>query len=278
MRIDAHQHFWRFDPIRDAWITPDMHVIRRDFLPDGLLPLLHAAQIDGAVAVQADQSVAETAFLLDLAAQCTAIVGVVGWIDLTAENLPDQLATYHTASALKGFRHIAQAEPDDFLTRPEIVAGIGTLGRAGYSYDVLVYPHQLAAARHLVQRCPDMTFVLDHCAKPPIATGQLDAWRRDFTALGAHTHVSCKLSGLVTEAHWQQWQYEQLVPVLDTALEVFGPTRLMFGSDWPVCLLAASYERVADTVTRWLSALSASEQAAIMGDTAARVYRLAPLR
>jgi L-fuconolactonase len=276
VRIDAHQHFWRFDPIRDAWITPAMDVIRRDFLPDDLAPHLHAVKVDGVVAVQADQSDAETAFLLDLAAHHAFVRGVVGWIDLRAADLTSQLARFRDAESLKGFRHIAQAEPDDFLARPEVIAGVQTLGRHGYSYDVLVYPRQVPAAAQLAAACPDTTLVLDHCAKPPIATGDLTTWRRDLARLAEHEHVSCKLSGLVTEASWRDWRYDQLEPVLDTALDLFGPARLMFGSDWPVCLLAASYGQVYAALERWASRLSAAEQAEIFGDTATRVYRLTP--
>jgi L-fuconolactonase len=274
VRIDAHQHFWRFDPVRDAWITPEMGVIRRDFLPADLEPSLENARIDGVVAVQADQSVAETDFLLGLSVRHDFIKGVVGWVDLRSADLERRVATWSGSTRLKGFRHIAQAEPDDFLMREDVVRGITTVGRMGYAYDILVYPRQLAAAERLVARCPDVRFILDHCAKPPIASGDLASWRAGFVALAAHDNVCCKLSGLVTEAAWSSWSDEQLVPVLDTALESFGAERLMFGSDWPVCLLAASYARVAGLVLQWAARLSETEQACIFGGTAISAYQL----
>ena len=274
MRIDAHQHFWRFDPARDAWITPEMGAIRRDFLPADLAPLLASSGIDGVVAVQADQSAAETEFLLGLSTQHAFIKGVVGWIDLRASDLVRQVAKWRGNPRLKGFRHIAQGEPDDFLMRDDVVRGITTIGLLGYSYDILIYPRQLAAAERLVARCPDVRFILDHCAKPPIASGDLTSWRTGFVALAAHEHVCCKLSGLVTEAAWSSWSDEQFAPVLDTALESFGAARLMFGSDWPVCLLAADYARVAASLHAWSARLSESERSCIFGGTAISAYQL----
>ena len=274
MRIDAHQHFWRFDPVRDAWITPEMGAIRRDFLPADLAPLLAESGIDGVVAVQADQSLAETDFLLGLSAQHSFVKGVVGWIDLRAGDLARRLDGWSGHARLKGFRHIAQGEPDDFLARDDVVRGIRTIGRLGYAYDILIYPRQLGAAVALVARCPDVRFILDHCAKPPIASAELATWRTGFRALAVHENVFCKLSGLVTEASWSSWTDGQLVPVLDTALEAFGAERLMFGSDWPVCLLAADYARVAGSLHRWAARLSDAEQTCIFGDTAVSAYQL----
>jgi L-fuconolactonase len=274
VRIDAHQHFWRFDAVRDAWITRRMGAIRRDFLPADLAPLLAASGVDGTVAVQADQSAAETDFLLGLSAEHAFIRGVVGWIDLRASDLTRQLAAWSGNPRLKGFRHLAQSEPDDFLMRGDVVRGIAAIGRLGYSYDILIHPRQLGAAGQLVARCPDMRFILDHCAKPPIANGDLAAWRTGFLALAAHKNVCCKLSGLVTEASWSSWSDAQLAPVLDAALEAFGAERLMFGSDWPVCLLAGDYARVAGSVHRWAAGLSEREQSCIFGGTAIATYRL----
>jgi L-fuconolactonase len=274
VRIDAHQHFWRFDPVRDAWITAEMGVIRRDFLPADLAPLLAASGIEGTVAVQADQSTAETDFLLGLSVDHTFVKGVVGWVDLRAGDLAWQLEQWSGKAKLKGFRHIAQGEPDDFLIRDDVVRGITAIGRLGYSYDILIYPRQLAAAERLAARCPGVRFILDHCAKPPIASDDLTGWRTGVVALAAHENVCCKLSGLVTEASWSSWSDEQLVPVLDTALESFGAERLMFGSDWPVCQLAGGYARVADALHGWAAGLSATEQSCIFGDTAISVYQL----
>ncbi len=274
MRIDAHQHYWRFDPARDSWITPDMRVLQRDFLPADAMPLLAAAGMDAVVAVQASQSEAETDFLLSLAADHQIISGVVGWVELRAPDLAARLARWNGNSRLKGFRHIAQGEPDDFLARPEVVSGIQHLGEAGFTYDILIYPRQLAAAESLVARCPGVRFILDHCAKPAIASGEIDGWRTGLTALARHTNVSCKLSGLVTEANWHTWRPAQLDPYLDAAAEAFGTERLMFGSDWPVCMLAAEYAAVVDVITRWSDRLTSSERESLFGDAARVVYRL----
>ena len=274
MRVDAHQHYWRFDAVRDGWITPEMDVLRNDFLPTDAEPLLRAAGIDAVVAVQADQSATETEFLLSLAERHDFIRGVVGWIDLRAPDLAEQLDTWRGREHLKGFRHVAQAEAEDFLSRLEIVAGIALLGAHNYTYDILVYPRQLPAAVRLVEQCPGVQFILDHCAKPPIAQGEMAPWRAGFERLASFPNVACKLSGLVTEAQWQAWTDADLRPVLDVALDAFGPERLMFGSDWPVCLLAADYHRVFDAVSEWSHRLTAVERAQLLGGTAQHVYGL----
>ena len=273
MRIDAHQHYWQYDPARHGWITDDMRAIRRDFLPAQAGPLLAAACIDGAVAVQADQTEAETDFLLSLADENAFIRGVVGWIDLRAADLDAQLARWKGRKTLKGFRHIAQAEADDFLARDDVARGVARLGEHGFSYDILIYPRQLAAAERLVARCPGVRFVLDHCAKPNIARGEITEWRDGLQRLARHANVYCKVSGLVTEAA-NAWTYADLLPYLDAAAEVFGPNRLMFGSDWPVCLVAAEYEQVFDVVQRFTERLTPTERDAVFGGTAAMAYRL----
>ena len=274
MRIDTHQHFWRFDAVRDAWITPEMSLLRRDFLPDDIAPAMRSVGIDASMAVQADQSEAETDFLLDLAAQFPMVRGVVGWVDLCAPDLETRVARWRGNQHLKGFRHIAQGEPDDFLTRDDVIAGVHRLGELGYSYDVLIWPRQLDAAAGLIAQCPHVQFILDHCAKPPIATGALDAWRTGLTALARRENVVCKLSGLVTEASWSSWTDIEITHILDVTLDAFGAARLMFGSDWPVCLLAASYERVVGLVNDWAARLPESERTLVFGGTAVRVYRL----
>jgi len=273
VRIDAHQHYWRYDPARHAWITDEMRVIRRDFLPEQAAPLLAAACIDGAVAVQADQTEAETDFLLTLADGNSLIRGVVGWIDLRAADLDEKLARWKGRNALKGFRHIAQAEADDFLARDDVARGVVRLGEHGFSYDILIYARQLAAAERLVARCPGVRFVLDHCAKPNIARGEITEWRAGFQRLARHANVYCKVSGLVTEAA-KAWTYADLLPYMDAATEAFGADRLMFGSDWPVCLVAAEYEQVHDVVRRFTERLAPTERAAVFGGTAALAYRL----
>ena len=274
--IDAHQHFWNFDPIRDAWITEDMGVIRKDFLPADLAPVLQANGITGCVAVQADQSEAETDFLLQLAAENPFVKGVVGWVDLKAANIQERLAHFMQFPLLKGFRHIVQGEPDrNFLLREDFGRGIKELATFGFTYDILIYPHQLPAAVEFVKKFPDQPMVLDHLAKPDFETGELKGWEQQIRALGKQQNVYCKLSGMVTEADMQYWKKEDFTPFLDVALEAFGPQRLMFGSDWPVCLLAADYAQVKDIVTDYISRLSAAEQAQIMGGNAIEFYKLA---
>ena len=252
-----------------------MDVLRRDFLPQHVAPLLAGAHIDAVVAVQADQSDRETAFLLSLAARHDFIRGVVGWVDLRAPDLALRLSRYHDAPLLKGFRHVAQAEPDGFLAQADVIAGVTQLGMHGFSFDLLIYPSQLAAAERLVASCAEVRFVLDHCAKPAITGGDLVGWRAGLNRLARHDNVTCKVSGLVTEAAWQSWTDADLVPCLDAAAEAFGPERLMFGSDWPVCLLAGEYARVADVIERWADRLTTGERARVFGGTAESVYRLA---
>ncbi len=274
MRVDAHQHYWHYDAHRDGWITPAMLVLRRDYLPSDIAPALAAAHVDAVIAVQADQSEAETDFLIAQATASSFVRGVVGWVDLTANDLSARLALRRTQTVVKGFRHIAQSEPDDFLTRPEIVAGISTLGEHGFTYDILIYPSQLAAAERLVAQCQGVQFVLDHCAKPPILSGDLKQWREGVRRLGRHRNVTCKVSGLVTEASWSQWCDADITPILDTVASAFGPHRLIFGSDWPVCLLAGTYARVTDVVSQWAEQLTAPERASLFGGAANTVYRL----
>lgn len=251
-----------------------MRALRRDFLPADLQPLLERAGIDGCVAVQADQSVAETDFLLALAAEHPFIKGVVGWIDLSAADITRQLAEWSGNGQLKGFRHIAQSEPDDFFERASVQRGITAVARHGYTYDILIYPQQLASAERLVASCPNVRFVLDHCAKPPVAGGSMEGWLDGFRSLASHDNVSCKLSGLVTEALWTAWKEEDLVPYLDAALEAFGADRLMYGSDWPVCLVAADYPSVHNSIVLWAERLSPTERDRIFGGTAVDVYQL----
>jgi L-fuconolactonase len=273
-RVDAHQHFWRFDPARDAWITDDMALLRRDYLPDDLAPLLVEQGIDGTVAVQADQSEAETEFLLGLAERQPFIKGVVGWVDLRAADLRARLEHFCTFQHFRGVRHIAQAEADDFLSRDDVVRGVSRLGELGLTYDILVYAHQLPAALTLVERLPDQPFVVDHCAKPRIRDGTLEPWATHMRKLARHSNVCCKVSGLVTEADWERWRPEDIRPYLDVVFEAFGAWRLMFGSDWPVSLLAGSYGRVAELIARYAEQLSADERADVFGGTAVRFYGL----
>jgi L-fuconolactonase len=275
MRIDAHQHFWRHDPVRDAWISDEMAVLRRDFLPPELEGVLRAAGVDGCVAVQADTSEDETRFLLDLATRHDVVRGVVGWVDLCAPDVEARLEHLAAYPRLCGIRHIVQAEADDYLTRADIARGIAAVGGAGLAYDILVYARQLPAVRSLVERLPDeQRLVVDHIAKPDIAAGRVEPWARHMRGLAEHANVWCKVSGLVTEADWAGWRPEDLRPYLDVVFEAFGPGRLLFGSDWPVCLLAAKYADVVGVVEDYAAQLGEDERAAIFGGNARRFYRL----
>ena len=251
-----------------------MATICRDFLPADLAPLLAASAFDGSVAVEAHSSEAETDFLLRMADQNSLIRGVVGWVDITAPDLDNRLLRWRGARALKGFRYSAQTEPNDFLDRPAIIRGVSRLGAHDYTFDILIFPPMLAAAERLVSACPGVRFVLDHCAKPYIARGEIDDWRHDVERLARHPNVACKVSGLVTEAAWTTWSFGDLEPYIDTVLGAFGAERAMFGSDWPVCLVAADYPVVVDVVSRFADRLSPGERASLFGGTAAAVYKL----
>lgn len=276
MTIDSHQHFWHYELPKHDWIDDDMAAIRRDFTPDDLRPILDANGVDGCVAVQADQTRAETDFLLDLAATHDWIRGVVGWIDLRAPDLEAQLDEYEDRrAALVGWRHVVQGEPDPyFLLRPDFLRGIEAIGRRGYVYDILIFPHQLVSALELAKRCPEVSFVLDHLAKPYARDGYFDGWAAGLSALAQQPNVSCKLSGLITEADYDNWTEEQLLPYLRHALEAFGPGRCLFGSDWPVLRVAGDYGRMKALLERAIVDLDPAERAAVMGGNCARVYGL----
>lgn len=275
MRIDAHQHFWRYSQAEYGWITDELSAIRRDFLPEDLAPVLTDARFDGCVAVQARSTHEETTWLLELAREHPFVRGVVGWVDLCAPDLAAELAPYAGESKLVGIRHIVQDEPDDrFVLREDFRAGVGGLAAHGLVYDLLLHPRHLAPATELVASLPDQPFVLDHLAKPFAKRGEIEPWGRDIDALARHDNVTCKVSGLVTEADWQAWTPEGVRPYLDRVLEAFGPDRLMFGSDWPVCLLASTHGRWLACVEAWCAGLGEDERAAILGGNAARVYGL----
>jgi L-fuconolactonase len=274
MRIDAHHHFWRYTPAEFDWIDDSMASIRRDFLPSDLAAEIAAAGIDSVVSVQARQTLAETEFLLDNASAHSWIAAVVGWVPLVDPDIADLLARLTANPRLKGVRHVLQAEPDAYMDRPDFNAGIAQLRVAQLTYDILIVHHQLPAAIRLVDRHPDQVFVLDHIAKPPIRSGELQPWARDLTELARRPNVFCKLSGVVTEAEYTSWTYEQILPFMETALEAFTPARLMFGSDWPVCRVATAYVDWVRTVNRFAATLSVAEREAFFHTTAARAYRL----
>lgn len=274
MKIDAHQHFWIFDPVRDAWIDDSMAVLQRDFLPADLAPLLQQAGMDGCVAVQADQSEQETGFLLELAAQNDFIKKVVGWVDLAAPDVDGRLEQWQDQPKLAGFRHILQAEPPDIMASRAFRNGIGALCRLKFTYDILIYPQHLPAAYELAKTFSYQPFVIDHLAKPFIKKQEIEPWKQQIKAMASLPNVYCKLSGMATEADHANWQEAHIVPYMDAVLEAFGPDRLMFGSDWPVCLLAADYRHTIDLVLNYIQTLSESEQNQIMGKTACRFYNI----
>ena len=245
MTLDAHQHFWQYMPARDTWITDEMAVLKKDFLPNQLISELAASGIDRCIAVQADQSEAETRFLLDLAGRHGVIQGVVGWVDLRAGDADERIQSLAKHTKLCGFRHILQAEPDGFIERPDFLHGIRCLDgqKSGLTYDILVYARQLPSAIELASKFPDQPFVLDHIGKPAIRASEFTSWARDIRKLARNTNVYCKVSGMVTEADWRNWTANDLKPYLDLVFEAFGVDRVMFGSDWPVCLLAARYDQ-----------------------------------
>jgi L-fuconolactonase len=274
LKIDSHQHFWIFDPVRDSWISEDMSNIRRDFTPEDLKPILEENNIAGCVAVQADQSEAETKFLLALAKKNSYIQGVIGWVDLNAEDLAEQLETYQLFPAIKGFRHIVQAEPKGFMLTGGFLNGISVLSKYGFTYDILIRSSQIREAAELVKLNPGQMFVLDHLGKPPIKTGELHNWSADITELAAHPNVYCKLSGMVTEADLTCWKPADIQPYVDTVLNVFGISRVMFGSDWPVCKLAAEYKEVCELMSNFLEQLSSKEKEQVWSANAVEFYNL----
>ena len=279
MRIDAHQHFWVYDQSEYAWIDDSMASLRRDFLPNDLKIELGRKGFQGSVAVQARQTLEETRWLLELATDASFILGVVGWVDLRSSNIRSQLEAFAGNPKLVGVRHIVQGEPNDrFLLQPEFLRGISLLEEFDLAYDLLIYPKHLPVAAEFVRRFPRQRFVLDHLAKPPIKSGSLRPWERGMRELGALPNVFCKLSGLVTEADWQNWKPEHIAPYMDVAFETFGPLRLMIGSDWPVCTLAASYPRAIDLVESYLSQHATEVQEAALGGNAQQFWKLGKTR
>ena len=270
--IDSHQHFWLYDARTYGWIDETMTALRRDFLPDDLGPLLTPEGVDATIAVQARQDEEETAWLLDLASRYGFIRGVVGWVDLQAADVESRVERLADTPRLVGVRHVVQAEPDGFLHRAAFHRGMKAVERCDLVYDVLIYARQLPEAVRFVTAFPRQRFVLDHLGKPDVRGNGLLEWSRRLQELAEVPQVWCKLSGLVTEADWQSWTPAGLRPYLDTALDAFGPSRLMFGSDWPVCTVAASYHEVLALVREAISEYSADEQAQMLGRTAEEVY------
>lgn len=273
-RIDSHQHFWKFDPIRDSWIDDSMQKIQRDFLPEDLLPLLQQNQFSGCVAVQASQSEEETHFLVDLASKNDFIKGIVGWVDLRDKNIQERLAHFSSHKAIKGFRHVVQGEADDFMFREDFRNGISSLKQFNYTYDILIFHRQLTAAVDLVKHFPDQPFVIDHIAKPDIKSGDIGSWKKGIQEIAKYENVSCKISGMVTEAHWNNWKPCDLKPYLDVIFENFPANKLIFGSDWPVLNVASDYSEVVKTLEEYISQLSTEDQHKIWFENAGSFYKL----
>jgi L-fuconolactonase len=278
MRIDSHQHFWKYDPHEYPWMTDQLSRIRRDYLPPELEPELSKVNLDGSIAVQARQTLEESRWLLNLADRYPSIKGVVGWVDLRSEQVWDQLHEFARHPKFVGVRHVVQDEPDDrFMLRPEFLRGLDVLKGFGITYDLLLFPKQLPAAIKVVQQFPEQKFVLDHLAKPSIKPRVLPLWKDQINELAQSKNVLCKVSGLVTEAEWGKWQAEDFHPYLDVVFEAFGEDRLMFGSDWPVCLLSGSYEQVLNIVRNYLEASSESARRKVFGENAASFYGIEKL-
>ena len=276
--IDAHQHFWQLDlPFDYAWLNAPAHVpIRRDFLPEHLEPLLRSASVGYSIFVQTQHNLDENRWALDLADHHPFIAGVVGWVDLAGPDCEGQLLELLEHPKFVGVRHVTQDEPDDdFIVRDDVLRGLAVLEKHGVPFDLLFYVKHLRHAATLARRFPSLPLVIDHLAKPRIKEGRTDDWLPHLRAAAACPNVYCKLSGMVTEADWHNWTAADLRPYVQTALDVFGPERCMFGSDWPVCELAGSYERVYHAQVEALGPISAAERDAIFGGTATRFYRLA---
>ena len=273
--IDSHQHFWEYNQEKHDWISDEMVVIRKSFLPSDLRSAFEKNDVDGCIAVQADQSLAENDFLLKLAENNSFIKGIIGWVDFQNYNVESDIQKYADDELIKGFRHVVQSEPDPkFLLRPNFLRGIKLLEGTNLVYEILVFPHQLPTVYEFVKLFPNITFVLDHIGKPYIKEGYFDGWATMIEALGELENLNCKISGLVTEADYNTWSMEQLMPYMKKVLEAFGPKRILYGSDWPVCLVAASYSEVLNVAKEFSSQLSEHERSAFFHLNSERIYHL----
>jgi L-fuconolactonase len=275
MKIDAHQHFWNYteDAADFTWMSDDLYALKQNFMPDDLAPLMATMGMEGSIAVQAREVVAETDFLLKLAKDHLSIKGVVGWLDLCADDVEASLESYDGNSKLKGFRMLIHDRPDvNFADSQGHLQGVSILKEYGYTYDLLLRTIHLPAAIRLVNKFQNQPFVVDHIAKPAMDGSDWEAWKDGIEKISQYPNVMCKLSGLVTEGDWEDWDASNFVPYLDTVIEAFGADRLMIGSDWPVCTIASGYQPTMGIVTQWIEKLTLTEQSAIMGDTCAQFY------
>ena len=275
MIIDSHHHFWKYDPVEYDWIDDSMKVIRKDFLPKNLKTTFQEAGVDGAISVQARQSIEETDWLIGMAHQNEFIKGVVGWLPLIQGNIEEYLEKYVDEEKLKGVRHVIQGEPDpEFMLRKDFNHGISLLKKYSLAYDILIVERQLPNTIRFVDQHPDQLFVLDHIAKPLIVRNELSPWKENIQELAKRENVNCKISGMVTEADYQKWTPSQLLPYFEVIMKAFGPDRLLFGSDWPVCLVATTYTNWMNLVRKNIASYTETEQAKIMGENALRLYKL----
>jgi L-fuconolactonase len=273
--IDSHQHFWQVGRFDYPWMSAEVDTLYRDFLPEALEPVLQDCGVRQTVLVQASNSLAETRWLLELAERHRFIAGVVGWVDLTSPQVDNQIIDLIAYPKFKGVRHLVESEPaDDWLAQPEVLAGLNRLAAHGVAYDLLVHTRHLKSVLRVAERCPDLRLVVDHMAKPPIASGEIMEWARELQAVAQIPGLHCKLSGLVTEADHLRWTTADLIPYVECALEWFGAERMMIGSDWPVCLLAAGYSRVLAAYQEMLAGLHENARQLILAGNAARFYRL----
>lgn len=273
MTIDTHVHFWKYDKKRDAWMD-DMKILQQNYFPENIAQTLSRNGIDGCVAVQADQSELETHFLVELANTHPIIKGVVGWIDLQNDNIEERLAYFSQYPIIKGWRHVAQGEPLDFLLRKNFQRGISYLQPMGYTYDILIYHNQLKPAVEFVMAFPEQKFIIDHCAKPDIKNKKIDEWAVLMREMAKHPNVCCKLSGLFTEAAWKQWSAGEFYPYLDVVFDAFGVDRLMFGSDWPVILVSGIYVQWKSLLEKYMENFSEDDRVKVFGENAERFYNL----
>jgi L-fuconolactonase len=276
MKVDTHQHFWRYNENDYPWMSAEIGALRRDFVPSDLQPLLQESAIDATVAVQARQSLRETEWLLELSRKHDFIKGVIGWVDLRSPHVAAQLERFAPHEKLRGVRHVIHDEPDDeFMLRRDFLTGISLLADFHLTYDLLLFPRHLTFAGELVRLYPAQSFVLDHIAKPSIRTREIQPWLADLQKLAACPNVFCKVSGMVTEANWNGWQAEDFDIYMDAVFRAFGSQRIMIGSDWPVCTLAGSYTRIMDIPKNYVARLSVDEQNAVWCRNPKAFYGLA---
>ncbi len=275
MKIDSHHHFWKYDEKEYSWIDGRMDILKTDYLPQNLSPLIKDAGFEGTIAIQARQSLEETEWLLNLSEENSFIKGIVGWVDLCSDKLEEQLEKYSSHKKFIGVRHVIQDEEDDnFMLRNDFIRGIGLLKKYNLTYDILIFARHLPQTIEFVRQFPDQTFILDHIAKPEIKAKKISPWKENMQQLASMQNVYCKLSGMVTETDWYAWTPDDIKPYLDEVVDAFGSGRLMIGSDWPVCLLAGEYQKVIQLVENYFSDYSENEKADIFGNTATRVYHL----